>query len=108
MKRNRALDKIPLSLDVVPAITTGLESAGDLFNLIEKALPSEQERLIRLGLKQAQIMARAKKKATRAEINAYMDRIKAKKRALREAKRMKLPLDDMRNDLLILLNEVAD
>jgi hypothetical protein len=107
MKAHKALYKIPL-LDVAPAITETAKSLGQLFELIEKALPGTEERLLRLALKQSVIIARNKRKATKAEINEFMDRIKSKKKALRTAKRLNLPLTEIKNDILLLLNDIGD
>lgn len=108
MKRNPALDGISLSADAGPVITESIKTAGDLFNLIEKALPSETERLIRLGYNEAKVIARAQKRASWFKIQRDLFRIRIKERMFDRAVKRGIPLDNIREDLLKLYNDIAD
>ncbi len=106
MTKNPQLDNI--ELDTVPVITETVRTAGQLFDLIKTALPSESERLLRLGYNQAKVIAKAQKRASWFKIQKDLFRIRIKERIFDKAVKRGLPLDDIKTDLLRLYNDIAD
>lgn len=108
MKKSPKLDEIELGVDAVPLLTESVKTVGDLFDLINKALPSEQERIMRLGFNQVKIIAKSQAKASWWTIQKNLYRIRVKERIFGKAVKRGLPLDGIKSDLLELYNSIAD
>lgn len=112
MHKNPALDKIEvpgeLELDIAPAITESAVTLGKLFDLIKSGMRTEKERAMILGFREVIYRTRAQENARRKIINTQVLAIKRKRWAYRVAKRMGFDTTAIEQDMLIMLNGLAD
>lgn len=88
-------------------ITQALEITENVTNIIEKALPSEQERLLRLEINKVAKIARAKFRAEKHKLNQTMLIIKRMRKGLCVARKEGLDLTKLKANLQAVLESIG-